>query len=41
MEKEHLVGCATVSYCNVVCIAETLNENKYIDNFLYIIDYFK
>ena len=30
-------GCTAVSYCNVACVAESLNENKYTDFFLQYI----
>lgn len=39
--SEKTLECAAVSYCNVACVTEPLNENKYSDIFLYIIDYFK
>ena len=36
-ERERSVGCAAVLYCNVVYVAESLNENKYTDIFLQYI----
>ena len=36
-ERKRSAGCSAVSYCNVVCIVKSLNENKYTDFFLQYI----
>lgn len=34
--SDKTVGCAAMPYCNIACIMEPVNENRYTDIVLHI-----